>query len=93
MLHWLAKPVTKAPTAPLMDPLPTNGWFEWIVDPGRPEAEAALLITAANDEPLFFAALVEVYDGLEPDDHDGFVIITAAADQGMVDIHDASHSP
>lgn len=25
---------------------------------------------------------------MEPDDRDGFVIITAASDEGMVDIHD-----
>lgn len=35
-----------------------------------------------------FAALAEVHPCLEPDDRDGFVIITAAADQGLVDIHD-----
>ncbi|AHG43531.1 hypothetical protein N018_08985 [Pseudomonas syringae CC1557] len=29
-----------------------------------------------------------VHPGLEPHEGDGFVIITAASDQGMVDIHD-----
>jgi putative SOS response-associated peptidase YedK len=29
-----------------------------------------------------------VHEGLEPDERNGFVIITAASDQGMVDIHD-----
>lgn len=37
---------------------------------------------------MFFAALAEVHRGLEPDPQDGFVIITADSDQGMVDIHD-----
>jgi putative SOS response-associated peptidase YedK len=37
---------------------------------------------------MFFAGLAEVHEGVEPDDRDGFVIITAASDQGMVDIHD-----
>lgn len=37
---------------------------------------------------MFFAALAQVHVGLEPHDGDGFVIITAASDQGMVDIHD-----
>lgn len=37
---------------------------------------------------MFFAGLAEVHEGLEPDERDGFVIITAASDQGMVDIHD-----
>jgi putative SOS response-associated peptidase YedK len=36
----------------------------------------------------FFAALAEVHQGLEQDPQDGFVIITADSDQGMVDIHD-----
>ena len=29
-----------------------------------------------------------MHPGLEPGDNDGFVIITAASDTGMVDIHD-----
>lgn len=58
------------------------------IRPSRSKAETALLHNAADDEPLFFAALAEVHEGIEPDDRDGFVIITSAADQGMVDIHD-----
>lgn len=67
---------------------PANGWFEWIPDPADPKRKQPYYITAANNEPLFFAALAEVHGGIEPDDRDGFVIITAAADEGMVDIHD-----
>lgn len=37
---------------------------------------------------MFFGALAQVSLGLEPQEGDGFVIITAASDQGMVDIHD-----
>jgi putative SOS response-associated peptidase YedK len=37
---------------------------------------------------MFMAALAEVHVGLEPNEGDGFVIITAASDAGMVDIHD-----
>lgn len=37
---------------------------------------------------MFFAALAEVHEGLEPDLQDGFVIITANSDRGMVDILD-----
>ncbi len=37
---------------------------------------------------MFFAGLAEVHEGLEMDERDGFVIITAASDEGMVDIHD-----
>lgn len=67
---------------------PANGWFQWIPDPADPKRKQPYYIAAAHDEPLFFAALAEVHEGIEPDDRDGFVIITAAADQGMVDIHD-----
>ena len=37
---------------------------------------------------MFFGALAQVSLGLEPQEGDGFVIITAASDQGMVDVHD-----
>ncbi len=45
-------------------------------------------ITSTDGGPLFFAALAEVQHSVEPDERDGFVIITAAADQGLVDIQD-----
>ncbi len=67
---------------------PANGWFEWIPDPADPKRKQPYYIASANGVPLFFAALAEVYEVLEPNDQGGFVIITAAADQGMVDIHD-----
>ncbi len=37
---------------------------------------------------MFFAALAQVTPGLEPGEGDGFVIITDASNEGMVDIHD-----
>ncbi|MBC3436047.1 SOS response-associated peptidase family protein [Pseudomonas sp. BW16M2] len=67
---------------------PANGWFEWIPDPADPKRKQPYYIQAADQAPLFFAALAEVHPGIEPDEHDGFVIITGAADQGLVDIHD-----
>ncbi len=36
--------------------------------------------------PMFFAGLAQVYQGFEPDEPYGFVIITANSDQGMVDM-------
>ena len=41
---------------------------------------------------MFFAGLAEVHLGLEPDDRNRFVIITADRDQGMVDIHRSAAS-
>ncbi|MGY3296724.1 putative SOS response-associated peptidase YedK [Pseudomonas sp. TE6288] len=67
---------------------PANGWFEWIPDPADPKRKQPYYIQAADEAPLFFAALAEVHSRIEPDERDGFVIITAAADQGLVDIHD-----
>ncbi|AHC82392.1 MULTISPECIES: SOS response-associated peptidase family protein [Pseudomonas] len=67
---------------------PANGWFEWIPDPADPKRKQPYYITSADGGPLFFGALAQVHQGIEPDDRDGFVVITAAADQGLVDIHD-----
>jgi putative SOS response-associated peptidase YedK len=67
---------------------PANGWFEWIPDPADPKRKQPYHIHAADGAPIFFAALAEVHPGVEPAEHDGFVIVTAAADEGLVDIHD-----
>ncbi|WP_412461733.1 SOS response-associated peptidase family protein [Pseudomonas sp. SC11] len=67
---------------------PANGWFEWVPDPADPKRKQPYYIKPVDHSPLFFAALAEVHPGIEPDKRDGFVIITAAADQGLVDIHD-----
>lgn len=67
---------------------PANGWFEWVKDPDDPKKKQPYYIRLTDRSPMFFAALGQVRAGLEPDDQDGFVIITADSDQGMVDIHD-----
>jgi putative SOS response-associated peptidase YedK len=68
--------------------VPANGWFEWVKDPADPKKKQPYFITLEDQEPMFFAGLAQVHPGLEPDGQDGFVIITAASDQGMIDIHD-----
>ncbi|GLO14702.1 hypothetical protein PPUJ20028_32850 [Pseudomonas putida] len=67
---------------------PANGWFEWIPDPVDPKRKQPYYITSVDGAPLYFAALADVHQGTEPDERDGFVIITAAADQGLIDIDD-----
>ncbi|MGI4837765.1 MAG: SOS response-associated peptidase family protein [Janthinobacterium lividum] len=67
---------------------PANGWFEWVKDPLDPKKKQPYFIRLKTAEPMFFAALGQVRPGLEPHEGDGFVIITAASDSGMVDIHD-----
>jgi putative SOS response-associated peptidase YedK len=67
---------------------PANGWFEWVKDPDDPKKKLPYFIRLKDESPMFFAALGQVRPGLEPDERDGMVIITAASDAGMVDIHD-----
>lgn len=67
---------------------PANGWFEWVKDPDDPKKKQPYYIRLKSQAPIFFGALAQVTPGLEPSKQDGFVIITAASEQGMVDIHD-----
>jgi len=69
---------------------PANGWFEWVKDPLDPKKKQPYFIRLKSQAPMFFAALAQVKPGpgLEANEGDGFVIITAASDSGMVDIHD-----
>lgn len=68
--------------------MPSEGWFEWVKDPADPRKKQPYFIRLKSQRPMFFAALAQVHPGLAPHEGDGFVIITAASDQGMVDIHD-----
>ena len=65
-----------------------DGWYEWVKDPADPKKKQPYFIRLKSQAPMFFGALAEVHTELEPHEGDGFVIITAASDQGMVDIHD-----
>ncbi|SMF35894.1 MULTISPECIES: SOS response-associated peptidase family protein [unclassified Pseudomonas] len=67
---------------------PANGWFEWVPDLSDPKRKRPFYITSDDGAPLYFAALAEVNLDIQQDGSDGFVIITAAADQGLIDIHD-----
>jgi len=67
---------------------PANGWYEWVADPADPKRKQPYFIVLKDRRPMLLAALAQVHPGLEPNDNDGFVIITAASDSGMVDIHD-----
>lgn len=68
--------------------VPANGWYEWVADPADPKNKQPYYIRLKTRAPMFFAGLAQVHPGLEPDQSDGFVIITDASDAGMVDIHD-----
>ena len=68
--------------------MPSEGWYEWVKDPDDPKRKQPYFIRLKSQRPMFFGALAQVHPGLNPNVDDGFVIITAASDQGMVDIHD-----
>ena len=66
---------------------PINNWFEW-VDEGGPKKQP-YLIRRRDLAPIFCAAIGQIPTvGRAPLDHDGFVIITADSQGGMIDIHD-----
>ncbi|WP_318366546.1 SOS response-associated peptidase [Enterobacter sp.] len=61
-----------------------DGWFEWKKEGNRKQP---YFIHRADGEPIFMAAI-----GSTPfergDEAEGFLIVTATADKGLVDIHD-----
>ncbi len=65
-----------------------DGWYEWVKHPTDPKIKQPYYIQAKDGAPLFFASLCQVTQGLEQHESDGFTIITAAADTGLLDIHD-----
>ncbi|HBH6890055.1 TPA: SOS response-associated peptidase family protein [Serratia marcescens] len=64
--------------------VPADAWFEWKKEGDKKQP---FCIYHKDNQPLFFAAI-----GRQPygEDHgkEGFVIVTSASSQGMVDIHD-----
>lgn len=69
-------------------PASANGWFEWVKDEEDPKKKQPCFITLKEQIPMFFAGLAEMHEDMGPNDRDGFVIITAASAEGMVDNHD-----
>lgn len=68
--------------------VPASFWYEWVKSPDNPKKKQPYLIRLKGGAPMYFAALSQVHESTEPHPEDGFVIITAASDAGMVDIHD-----
>ncbi|WP_043309573.1 SOS response-associated peptidase [Pseudomonas sp. ML96] len=66
-----------------------DGWYEWVKDEADPKRKQPFFIRLRDGAPCFFAAIGQFpEDGSEPREGDGFVIITADAEGGMVDVHD-----
>ena len=66
---------------------PVDNWFEW-VDEGGPNKQP-YLFRRRDGAPVLCAAIGQYpIANREPNEHDGFVIITADSAGGMIDIHD-----
>lgn len=66
-----------------------DGWYEWKKDPENPKVKQPYFIRLASGEPLLFAAIGQfTVSPNEPDENDGFVILTSDADAGLIDVHD-----
>lgn len=66
-----------------------DGWYEWKKDPNDPSIRQPYFIKLKSDEPMFFAAIAQhTRGGLGEHGDDGFVIITAARDGGLISLHD-----
>lgn len=65
--------------------VPADGWYEWT---GEPRHKQPWYIRLKTDRPMFLAAITNFRRAKELHEGSGFVIITAAADGGMVDVHD-----
>lgn len=67
--------------------IPADGWYEWVKIPGD-EKKQPFFIRLKSHKPMFFAGLAQVEPGQSLDEPTGFLIITADAAGGMVDVHD-----
>lgn len=66
--------------------VPADGWYEWIATEA---GKQPYFIVPIDGEPLYFAGLSSVRPGSPtPQEGDGFVIVTDAAEAGMLDVHD-----
>lgn len=66
-----------------------DGWYEWVHDPANPKRKQPWFIRLRSGEPMFMAAIGQFsHDGGEAGQSDGFVILTADAKGGLLDIHD-----
>ena len=65
--------------------VPADGWYEWTGEKGRKQPWHVHLKTR---EPMFIAAIAAPGPVREHPSEAGFVLITADAEGGMVDVHD-----
>jgi putative SOS response-associated peptidase YedK len=65
--------------------VPAAGWYEWTGEKGKKQPWH---IHRADGEPLYLAALANFAPDTDVKTSNGFTIVTADAQGGMVDVHD-----
>ncbi|MDB5763039.1 MAG: hypothetical protein JWQ21_2034 [Herminiimonas sp.] len=65
--------------------VPADGWYEWTGEAGHKQP---WYIRLKTDRPMFMTAIANFKPHQEQSEGSGFVIVTAASDAGMVDVHD-----
>ncbi len=66
-----------------------DGWYEWKKDPDDAKIKQPYFIYHESKEPIFLAAISRFHpDALDAPEDDGLVIVTAASDKGLINIHD-----
>ncbi|KAF3999827.1 SOS response-associated peptidase [Glaciimonas immobilis] len=65
--------------------VPAEGWFEWTGEKGHKQP---WYIKLKSGGPMFLAAITDFRPDRELQEGSGFVIVTAAAEGGLVDVHD-----
>lgn len=66
--------------------VPADGWYEWVT--GSDGGKQPYFIRRRDAAPLYLAGLSSASPGREVHEGDGFVLVTAASADGMVDVHD-----
>jgi putative SOS response-associated peptidase YedK len=66
--------------------VPADHWFEWLK--AADGAKQPYAVRLKSGTPLWIAGLCSVPSGGEEKERDGFLIVTAAAEAGLVDVHD-----
>lgn len=54
--------------------------MNWLKDPDDPKRKRPYFIRLKSQRPMFFGTLAQFHPGLDPQDGDGFVIITVPSD-------------
>lgn len=65
--------------------VPADGWYEWRIEDGRKQA---YYIRLQAEAPMFLAALTNLRQDKPAPADAGVVIVTAAPETGLIDVHD-----